>query len=403
MRNRKELKLNSLSLSSLKEREMRTIVVFVVFMCLFCCTDKKQQESTTTEVEEKGIPVLDIAGKVSSSIPDTFTWNSIAKSVSLVPLSNKHLLSASLSINFLSPDLDVNLISDDRMGRVCYFGADGNLKSSFKKKGNGPGEYIYLTAVLFNQKDSTILVYDGHSGKLITYSNDGKFIHEKTIKDGMAIRSIDEYGFIYARSTSESSLMSVLNPEWEEIAQMVPCDSTETPREKAAHNICSTRSNTKDRCVVNRFYNDTVFVMGKDSLQPICILNKGSHALPIKEEVNILRLPKSNDYFTYTGIDVFSHYLKYSYIFQGMEQIELWDLETENKVAFSVRNIFDPVEKEKPVGVNFIFDSGTKIRIMPIYVTHSRLAFLLPAEDCVGEIEGVKEDDNPVLLVMDLK
>lgn len=124
---------------------MRTIVVFVVFMCLFCCTDKKQQESTTTEVEEKGIPVLDIAGKVSSSIPDTFTWNSIAKSVSLVPLSNKHLLSASLRINFLSPDLDVNLISDDRMGRVCYFGADGNLKSSFKKKGNGPGEYIYIS------------------------------------------------------------------------------------------------------------------------------------------------------------------------------------------------------------------------------------------------------------------
>lgn len=49
-----------------------------------------------------------------------------------------------------------------------------------------------------------------------------------------------------------------------------------------------------------------------------------------------------------------------------------------------------------------------KSSIVFIFIT----LFLLPsctgkqnkgcAEDCVGEIKGVKEDDNPVLLIMDL-
>ena len=54
-------------------------------------------------------------------------------------------------------------------------------------------------------------------------------------------------------------------------------------------------------------------------------------------------------------------------------------------------------------GINFVFPSGNMIRTIPEYITNNQLGFLLPADQCVGEVEGVKEDDNQVLLVLDLR
>ena len=38
-----------------------------------------------------------------------------------------------------------------------------------------------------------------------------------------------------------------------------------------------------------------------------------------------------------------------------------------------------------------------------MYNNGNKIALFIPAEDVTGEIEGVKEDDNPVLLIMDIE
>ena len=382
---------------------MRIMVIFIVFCFWVSCIPKKQKGAL--ETEEMKLPVLDIKGKIFESIPDTFTWNSIAKSVRLIPLSDEILLSSSLGIEYLSEDLEMNLLTDARMGRVCCIDADGQYKLTFRKVGNGPGEYIYLTKVWFDKKDSAIIVFD-NNGKLITYSKDGKFLKEKLIKERKwgNIHYRDRNGIIYTRNGSVSNFqVSVLDENLDIKSNYLPFDSLATLKRKSSIIANTARSNTEDRYIINRSFNDTVFIAQNDGLQPICILNKGRHVLSEVESENFLRLPKENDHLMYTNIDVFSHYLKYSYMWQGKGVIELWDLSTQKKIASSERSMVDPAEKDKPHGLNFVFDSGNTIKISPIYVTQNRLAFFLPAADCVGEVKGVKEDDNPVLLVIDLK
>ena len=374
-------------------------VLLIVFLVVGCVSEKESDK------EEIGLPILDIARNLSISVPDTFTWNSIAKSVRLIPLSDKILLSSSWVIDDLSEDLSMNLVSDVRMGRICCIDANGQYKSTFRKVGNGPGEYVYLTKVWFNRRDSVIVIFYNNV-KLIKYSKDVKFLKEKLIKERKwgNIHYRDENGFLYTKNGDESNFqVSVLGMNLEVKSNFLSFDSLASSKRKTVIFLNTARSNTVDKYIINRSFSDTVFVVKDDGLRPICVLNKGRHALSEVESENFLRLPKANDYLMYTNIDVFSHYLKYSYMWQGKGVIELWDLSTQKKIASSERSMVDPAEKDKPHGLNFVFDSGNTIKISPIYVTQSRLAFFLPAEDCVGEVEGVKEDDNPVLLVLDLK
>ena len=378
---------------------MKTILLLTSVLFLTGCVSQKEKETTEVVQEEKRIPVLDIEGQISASVPDTFTWNSIASRVHIIPLSNRVLLTEHLSIRHISKDLDLILITDDKMDRVVCFDGKGKVKNTFRNIGQGPGEYKYLTNVWFNQLDSTIQVFDNNNRKWLSYTMNGKFLTSKMVNDKPIshIRYIDKNGKMYVRGTSDANyLIHVITPDWEVEKSYIPFDSTYTVRQITALMINMARSNNKDRFIDNLPFNDTIFVINEEGRNPSCILKKGSHALPEKECENFLRLPKGHNYFLSTNIDIFSHYLLYSYVWKDKLIKELWDLDSKQKIALQR-------EEGDSKGINFVFPSGNMIRTIPEYITNNQLGFLLPADQCVGEVEGVKEDDNQVLLVLDLR
>ncbi len=76
------------------------------------------------------------------------------------------------------------------------FDETGKNISSISKKGNGTGEYIYITEVGFNLADTTIKLYDNGNKKIIHYDIHGKLLDEISVKNketgNLALLSYDE-------------------------------------------------------------------------------------------------------------------------------------------------------------------------------------------------------------------
>lgn len=387
----------------IKYISMKKQIIFILIIPLFLCTCTTKQNKEVTEEEMiASLPILDIAGNLSTSISDTFTWNSIAKSVQLIPLNSKKLLGRAPSIRYISDDLIV--ISEAQEQTVNIYDMKGGLKSSFQHVGKGPGEYVYLSYVQFNYSDSSVIVFD-INGKLLKYSLAGKCLEEKSMKDRQwtNIMHIDANNKIYTKNGPDTkSLVSVLNQDYTIEQQFFMFDTTATERRKACISLNIARSNTADKYLINRSFDDTLYIINNSILNPICILNKGPYILSEEESENFMKLPSDNNFITYTSLDMFSSFVLYRYYWHGDFSLQLWNWEKEEIIGKAELN--KPNQYSGLVGgFNYVFHSGKKTRIIPNYVTDSCLGFLIPAEDCVGEIKGVKEDDNPVLMMIKLK
>ncbi|MBQ8530421.1 MAG: 6-bladed beta-propeller [Parabacteroides sp.] len=172
---------------------MRKYLLLSLVCFIIGCT----QKTVTVEVIEKNselVSTFNIAENLSASVLDTFTWNSIAKSTHLVPLSSKSILGRAPKIEFLNENLI--LVSESQTQSINCYDKNGELKVLIQKVGQGPGEYKYLSSVHYSKLDSTIWIYDSGNKKILTYKLNGEFVQEKNVKDiiGRTISMIDEDG-----------------------------------------------------------------------------------------------------------------------------------------------------------------------------------------------------------------
>ena len=172
---------------------MRKYLLLSLVCFIIGCT----QKTVTVEVIEKNselVSTFNIAENLSASVLDTFTWNSIAKSTHLVPLSSKSILGRAPKIEFLNENLI--LVSESQTQSINCYDKNGELKVLIQKVGQGPGESKYLSSVHYSKLDSTIWIYDSGNKKILTYKLNGEFVQEKNVKDiiGRTISMIDEDG-----------------------------------------------------------------------------------------------------------------------------------------------------------------------------------------------------------------
>lgn len=77
-----------------------------------------------------------------------------------------------------------------------YFDEDGRFLNKFSRHGQGPGEYVGLSFVFFDNIDNRIIVVDKMSGKLIYYTPGGEFIREVKIPGVNEIINLDNGNFL---------------------------------------------------------------------------------------------------------------------------------------------------------------------------------------------------------------
>lgn len=137
--------------------------------------------------------------------------------------------------------------------------------------------------------------------------------------------------------------------------------------------------------------------------EPILSLHKGKFNVPNSEIINFINLKeKSNDYIMIDFISFFSNYTLIEYVYRGNLYAEIWDTKKEKIISKSL--LMDVIKKERiKSGFTYKFNDTIEVDIMPKYITERELVFVIPASNLLEKFSFLKEDDNPVVMIMKLK
>lgn len=376
-----------------------------LFGVLTGCSSKEQGNKNDNSQADiaPSLPVLDLAAVIEKEVPDTFTWNSIAKKITIVPLEtsgSRTLLGDSPHVIFLGEN--EIFVAEYQTNTVYKYDKKGKLKHAFRHVGNGPGEYTYLSSLFVTPEDSTIQVFDNGNQKRIFYDWKGKLIRETSLKNTNINRAflIKNNKLICGGNIESNAPFYISDQNLENLKPICPFDTNLSPREKAAIYLTYTRNTNNDRYLVNSAVEDSVFNLTDQGKQPYFVLHKGKYKLPPSEVKNFRKLPKGHSYIQGLNLGVLPDHYFIMYTWHDKCWGEIWSRKTNQILSRSEmtrRNQFETVR-----GIPFILPSGKKVKLIPDYLFGHTISFMIPAEEVAGEIEGVKEDDNPVLLILEI-
>lgn len=371
-------------------------------LLLSCSGNQKETVSTLEEEKDSELPVLNLSDVIEKDIPDTLTWNSIAKEISLIPLSTSLSTLVGEAPKVVAVTNDYIFMVENQTNTIFRIAKNGKIINRFRHVGNGPGEYMYCSHVSFSTKDSLIRLFDNNNLKQILYDQQGKLVKERSLKEKQINLPvyIDNQKII-ARGTTESPFeYMICDHDFNIIKQLCPRDTTLTPREQSAIHLQKCRCNNIDTHIVNYSWSDSVFTLTADTLQPLFILRKGNYALPKEETskfIELMRKPEGDPHILRLHIHSLPEHYLIQYIRNNQSVMELWNKKSNEIISRSF------MQKGQP-GIPFILPTGKKVypSLWTIYINRNTVCLFIPAEDAAGEIPGVKEEDNPVLLLMEL-
>ena len=256
------------------------IILWITAFGMTACHSRPQADTAEETIPQDTIAILDFASAINKEVPDTFTWNSVAKKVTYIPLSSSHLMDGHPAINYLGDDMCI--LSEGKEQWIHRVDFKGSFLSSFRHVGNGPGEYVYLPSVVYHPKDSTIRVFDNGSHKYIIYSKEGKLFREINLVDSELNYLLHAEGDTYFRSGSFSNGKSeiiVSDPALRVKYSILPFDQTEDYVTRGGIMLTTSVQRCGPKlCLFNHIYSDNVFLLTPDGLKPEFILRKGKYA-----------------------------------------------------------------------------------------------------------------------------
>ena len=370
-----------------KMSNMRVFVGLLMALLFSMCT------SPTQKVGE-GLPTLNVADALNAALPDTFTWNNIVKNVRMIPLKTEKLIGRNPSVQYFSGDLII--VSDNATENIFVFDGEGREKVSFSHYGPGPKEYLFMTRINYNEKDSLILLFDNGKKKLLRFDLEGKFVDARPTDASGNILQIDSDGNMFSLNREGKSLVTVWNDNLQMIAEYQPFDTLYNDAQRLSCQMLAGKGIDSDTFRFLPILGDTVYAVTKEGINPVCILDRSGYKCS-PEKLNKMMDVQGGDYMNGELLYSFSSY--FYYIVKSVAQ--LWNVHTGELLAWDKREIIGPNFKYI-FGFRYVFPSGHEIREWAFdYVYKNSGVFILQADECLDDVEGLTADDNPVLLVLD--
>lgn len=353
-----------------------------------------------SDQDQKPLPVLDMEAAIGKQVPDTFTWNGIAKRITYVPISTP----ADKLFGSAQPvyvDNTMYCAVDHKTGTVFRTDKKGKVISSFSRKGHGPGEYNMLTYVHVNRTDSTIEVFDQRGGRHIVYDLDGNLIQEIFLKEkGLDTPILISDNYIVARGQNNTThKLYIADKDFNIRKSLFPMDTTLTEMQRLNLTWQLNYCRNRDFAVINFANEDTVFTVTESGAQPLCIFKKGVYNIPEEELKNPTEASGfGSDYIRTMWLSSIPGYYLISYVRKDNFWDEIWR-KSDNQIVSRFSN------EDGEFGFPLRLPSGKKIRIdaRNLYIKGNLVVTSIDAIVAVeGKIPDVDEDDNPVLVVMEI-
>lgn len=172
---------------------------------------------------------------------------------------------------------------------IFVFDREGRFVSKLNKRGEGPGEYIWMGPVFIDENEDYIEIveFEGSSSRLMKYSNiDFDFLGETSFPDVRfnSCKKNDEYYYF-----STQHLDNLIN-EKETNASLIISDSLGqlkilfdkkivTNGSSFSPNIESFTRNNKGELFVSLMYDNTFYKLEKDSVIPVYSVDFGKYEI----------------------------------------------------------------------------------------------------------------------------
>lgn len=351
------------------------------------------------EKKEVSLPVFDLGAAIGKHVSDTFTWNSIAKRITYVPVSSaSNVILGSAQPVYIGKDF--NCMVDHKTSTIFRTDKAGNIIHSFSRKGQGPGEYLMLTYVHVNPQESSIWVYDQKSNKYVIYDLEGSLKQEISLKEreiNTPLLISDDYTVSVGQSDAAYKLY-ITDKDLNIRENLFPVDTSRTEMERLflirQQNYCRNR----DRIIVHYVNEDTVYAVDRTGLQPLCIFRKGASKLPDDEACKPMEItPQGSPYIRSMWLSAIPGYFLITYMRENHLFYEVWSQKDQQIISrFS--------NEDGKWGLPLRLPSGQTVRIdtRRLYIKDNILAASIDASTAAeGKVAGVHEDDNPVLVVME--
>jgi len=375
-------------------------IIFLLFILVSCGKPKERSVANQSEQpgehpvlnqteQPKDLPVLDISAVIERTVQNTFSWNSVAEQVTLIPIeTTDDILFANPEIVHISDDS--YYLTDYRTNSIARVDRNGKVITSFSRQGQGPGEFAQMGTVHVNQEKGIIQMITTYGGmKRIEYDLTGNLIRET----GLSGRGFSSVLFI-------SDDYIVFNGPLRGVAHKVYVTDTELnivqslfPKDPALRTNVTSNTLNRDIAFIDLDEDETVFKITDKGAEPVFILKEGSYrpdpgqsAMHINSDGYYAILPS---FIGMVGVGAFQNYYLIRYMRDVQAVYELWS-KTDNRIVS--RNF------------ELTLPSGKKItKCVPHYIYEDTIAFIIQAHRIFEEIEGMKEDDNPVIVHIKLK
>ena len=367
--------------------KVRILIGLLIVLFFSMCTSPKQRA-------EGELPVLDVADGYKAALPDTFTWNSVTKNVRMIPLKTEKLIGRNPVVSYFSEDLII--VSDNATQSVYVFDGEGREKVSFSHYGPGPKEYLFMTRVNYNEKDSLILLFDNGKKKLLRFDMGGNFVDARPADASGNILQIDSEGNLFSVNREGKSLVTVWNSNLQLMAEYLPFDTLYNDSQRLSCQMLMGKGINSDTFRFLPVLGDTVYAVTKEGINPVCVLDRSGYKC---SQLELNKMMDVRDSGNYLNTEIFYCFSSYFY-YIAKSVVQLWDMNTGELVA---RHRAEPIGNYQKIwGLRYVFPSGNEFRKSGFdYVYKNSGVFILQADKCLDDVEGLTADDNPVILVLE--
>jgi hypothetical protein len=381
---------------------MKLKYLFVLILAMLSC---KSKDNILFEFDPRNL----VENKISLS--------EIADDINYIPLDNSNPLGLIYdNIEFINNSI---YLSEKDLG-ILVFDKTGKMVRKIGSKGRGPGEYHYNFDFTVDEKTETIYVWDNNIIKV--YSKTGKFIRSFSLK---------KYGdYIHPIKFLNSSLFAIFSIQFENVeykwinvdslGNLIKKEKRKTPAFTCNFTVGEGAYTFQNNITYWNSFNDTVFSILPDLTEkPSYFISPGEHRFP-KAQKNI-PIAELTQYLSVVQILETEHFLIIRYFFKEKKDFVL--VGKKNRISYMVNWEFNGssgILNDLDAGPSFVpkiyfRENGREYiagLVNPIQfktlVSSTEFRNFTPKyphkkEELKKLANGIKETDNPVLIIAKLK
>ena len=354
------------------------IFLLITFLSFSCSNGKIDREDVII------IPLVQSLSqsKVGENCGD------IVKEYRIIPLetSDSVLLSDGLYIYNIA---DSQIVLTDYNSVYFFRLTDGRFSHKFNKKGNGPGEYISISDLIYDSDHQKIYIHDFNKRTINVYSQLGTPLSQFRNDSIASMRQNKEGQFIvsYASFEKNRHLIGIYDSNWQHIGSYM--ENTTDNNVFGLYNISTINLFNGDPYI---YMANTLYQISTEGVSPVLILNKGLLGLPDEIASDIRRKNERNKYIWGDYGYLSGNYYFLFFVYNEQSYFDLWDTSSRSLLC---RNIV--TRPGETGGLPFVL-SGKRIYAFPKFVQNNRLYCILPIDQASIIYPQYNEDDNPLIL-----